>query len=67
MDLNDLNKDWDVEPLKDKIRENYARIFLHKIPKQIQPIMRKHHWKVKILSEVWYCTASVSLFYFFFY
>ncbi|KAK2969977.1 hypothetical protein RJ640_008317, partial [Escallonia rubra] len=40
MDLNDLNKVWEVKPLK-KVRENEAREILEKVAKQVQPIMRK--------------------------
>jgi len=53
MDLNDLNKVWEVKPLK-KIREDEAREILEKVAKQVQPIMRKRRWKVKVLSEFWY-------------
>lgn len=52
MDLNDLNKVWEVKPLK-KVREDEARDILEKVAKQVQPIMRKRKWKVKILSEFW--------------
>lgn len=50
MDLNDLNKVWEVKPLK-KIGEDDARKVLEKIAKQVQPIMRKRRWKVETLSE----------------
>lgn len=53
MDLNDLSKVWEVKPLK-KQRENEAKEILEKVAKQVQPIMRKRKWKVKILSEFWY-------------
>lgn len=53
MDLNDLNKVWEVKPLK-KVREDEAKEILEKIAKQVQPIMRKRKWRVKILSEFWY-------------
>ncbi|XP_071731977.1 DNA-dependent metalloprotease WSS1-like [Rutidosis leptorrhynchoides] len=52
MDLNDLNKVWEVKPLK-MVREDEARQILEKVAKQVQPIMKKRKWKVKILSEFW--------------
>uniref|UniRef100_A0A2P2K1E2 Uncharacterized protein n=1 Tax=Rhizophora mucronata TaxID=61149 RepID=A0A2P2K1E2_RHIMU len=58
MDLNDLNKVWEVKPLK-RIGEDDARRILEKVAKQVQPIMYKHKWKVKILSE--FCPANPSL------
>lgn len=58
MDLNDLNKVWEVKALK-KIGEDDARQILEKVAKQVQPIMRKHKWKVRILSE--FCPANPSL------
>ncbi|KAK9066136.1 hypothetical protein SSX86_013457 [Deinandra increscens subsp. villosa] len=53
MDLNDLNKVWEIKPLKKMPRENEAREILEKVAKQVQPIMHKRKWKVKILSEFW--------------
>lgn len=58
MDLNDLNKVWEVKPLK-KPREDEAREILEKVAKQVQPIMRKHKWKVTILSE--FCPPNPAL------
>ncbi|KAL7604299.1 hypothetical protein Lser_V15G17759 [Lactuca serriola] len=58
MDLNDLNKVWEVKPLK-KVREDEAKEILEKIAKQVQPIMRKHKWKVNILSE--FCPPNPAL------
>ncbi|XAR49812.1 hypothetical protein NMG60_11003960 [Bertholletia excelsa] len=58
MDLNDLNKVWEIKTLK-RVRESEAREILEKISKQVQPIMRKHKWKVKILSE--FCPSNPSL------
>ncbi|XP_008229369.1 PREDICTED: DNA-dependent metalloprotease WSS1-like [Prunus mume] len=58
MDLNDLNKVWEIKPLK-KIGEEDAREILEKVAKQVQPIMRKHNWKVRILSE--FCPANPAL------
>jgi hypothetical protein len=52
MDLNDLNKVWEIKPLK-KIGEEDARKVLERVAKQVQPIMKKRKWKVKILSEFW--------------
>ncbi|MCD7454683.1 hypothetical protein HAX54_025577 [Datura stramonium] len=58
MDLNDLNKVWEVKPLK-KVREDEAREILDNVAKQVQPIMRKRKWKVKLLSE--FCPPNPSL------
>ncbi|XP_056167943.1 DNA-dependent metalloprotease WSS1-like [Syzygium oleosum] len=58
MDLNDLNKVWEIKPLK-KIGEEDARKVLEKVAKQVQPIMRKRKWKVEILSE--FCPPNPSL------
>ncbi|KAK3427854.1 hypothetical protein EUGRSUZ_F03997 [Eucalyptus grandis] len=58
MDLNDLNKVWEIKPLK-KIGEEDAREVLEKVAKQVQPIMRKRKWKVEILSE--FCPPNPSL------
>ncbi|KAK7325329.1 hypothetical protein VNO77_29491 [Canavalia gladiata] len=58
MDLNDLNKVWEIKPLK-RIGEDEARKILEKVAKQVQPIMRKRKWKVNILSE--FCPANPSL------
>ncbi|GAV74410.1 zf-RanBP domain-containing protein/WLM domain-containing protein [Cephalotus follicularis] len=58
MDLDDLNKVWEIKPLK-KIGEDDARNILEKVAKQVQPIMRKRKWKVKILSE--FSPANPSL------
>ena len=61
MDLNDLNKVWEIKPLK-KPREDEAREILEKVAKQVQPIMRKRKWKVKILSEFWYLQSLIMYF-----
>ncbi|XP_043711380.1 DNA-dependent metalloprotease WSS1-like [Telopea speciosissima] len=58
MDLNDLNKVWEVKPLK-KVGEDEARKILENVAKQVQPIMRKRKWRVKLLSE--FCPANPSL------
>ncbi|KAF3948528.1 hypothetical protein CMV_025487 [Castanea mollissima] len=58
MDLNDLNKVWEIKPLK-KIGEDEARLILERVAKQVQPIMRKRKWKVNILSE--FCPANPAL------
>ena len=58
MDLNDLNKVWETKPLK-MVREDEAGKILEDIAKQVQPIMRKRKWKVKILSEFWYSAYSL--------
>ncbi|KAJ4959092.1 hypothetical protein NE237_026203 [Protea cynaroides] len=58
MDLNDLNKVWEVKPLK-KVGDDEARRILENVAKQVQPIMRKRKWRVKLLSE--FCPANPSL------
>ncbi|KAL5702121.1 hypothetical protein ACHQM5_027377 [Ranunculus cassubicifolius] len=50
MNLGDLNKVWEVKALK-KPGENEARKMLDQIAKQVQPIMKKHKWRVQLLSE----------------
>lgn len=54
MTLGDLNKVWEVKTLKRKPKEEEARKILDGIAGQVQPIMRKHNWRVKVLSEFWY-------------
>ncbi|CAK9179814.1 unnamed protein product [Ilex paraguariensis] len=58
MDLNDLNKVWEIKPLK-KVREDEAREILENVARQVQPIMRKRKWKVKVLSE--FCPSNPAL------
>ena len=65
MDLNDLNKVWEIKPLK-KIGEDEARLILERVAKQVQPIMRKRKWKVNILSEFWYSLFPILQFFFLF-
>ena len=52
MDLTDLNKVWEIKPLR-MIGENEARKILENVAKQVQPIMYKRKWKVQVLSEFW--------------
>lgn len=54
MTLGDLNKVWEIKTLKRKPKEEEARKILDRIANQVQPIMRKHNWRVKVLSEFWY-------------
>ncbi|OVA02173.1 zinc finger protein [Macleaya cordata] len=58
MDLSDLNKVWEVKALK-KPGEDEARKILQKIAKQVQPIMKKHKWRVKLLTE--FCPNNPAL------
>ncbi|KAG6760575.1 hypothetical protein POTOM_037098 [Populus tomentosa] len=58
MDLNDLNKVWEIEPLK-MVGEEDAKKVLEKVAKQAQPIMKKRKWKVKVLSE--FCPVNPAL------
>lgn len=51
MNLGDLNKVWEVKPLN-KPGQEEARNILNKIAKQVQPIMKKHKWRVNLLSEM---------------
>lgn len=53
MNLGDLNKVWEIKALKRKPKNEEANKILEKIAKQVQPIMRKHNWRVKLLSEFW--------------
>ncbi|KAJ9562754.1 hypothetical protein OSB04_007914 [Centaurea solstitialis] len=52
MNVGDLNKVWEIRTLKRKVGGDEAKKFLEKIAKQVQPIMRKHKWRVKVLSEI---------------
>lgn len=52
MNLGDLNKVWEIKALK-KPGEDEARKMLDRIARQVQPIMRKRQWRVKLLSEFW--------------
>ncbi|KAJ0508447.1 putative Zinc finger, RanBP2-type, WLM domain, Zinc finger, RanBP2-type superfamily [Helianthus annuus] len=52
MNVGDLHKVWEIRTLKKKVGGDEARKFLEKIAKQVQPIMRKHKWRVKVLSEM---------------
>jgi hypothetical protein len=36
-----------------KVEEEDAKKVLEKVAKQVQPIMKKRKWKVKVLSEFW--------------
>ncbi|XP_024967368.1 uncharacterized protein LOC112507157 isoform X2 [Cynara cardunculus var. scolymus] len=52
MNVGDLHKVWEIRTLKRKVGGDEAGRFLEKIAKQVQPIMRKHKWRVKVLSEI---------------
>lgn len=56
--MGDLNKVWEIKALK-KAGQEEAKNMLEKIAKQVQPIMRKHKWRVKVLSE--FCPKSPAL------
>lgn len=49
--MGDLNKVWEIRALKRKPRHDEAKQMLERIANQVQPIMRKHNWRVKVLSE----------------
>lgn len=51
MNSADQNKVWEIRVMKTKPIQEEARKFLEKIAAQVQPIMQKHNWKVKLLSE----------------
>lgn len=59
MNSGDLKKVWEIKALKRKPKEEDARKILEAIAKQVQPIMRKHNWRVKILSE--FCPKNPRL------
>ncbi|XP_022139768.1 DNA-dependent metalloprotease WSS1 isoform X2 [Momordica charantia] len=59
MDVGDLNKVWEIKALKKKAGEKEAREILERIAKQVQPIMRRHKWRVKVLSE--FCPKNRAL------
>lgn len=59
MNLGDLNKVWEIKTLKRKPNEEAARKMLENIAKQVQPIMVKHKWRVKVLSE--FCPKNARL------
>lgn len=46
----DNYKVWDIKALKRPGQEEAKKI-LEKVAKQVQPIMRKRKWRVKVLSE----------------
>ncbi|KAL2944933.1 DNA-dependent metalloprotease WSS1 [Bienertia sinuspersici] len=51
--MEDLNKVWDTRALKRKPQQDEAKRILERIAKQVQPIMRKRKWRVKVLSEMY--------------
>ncbi|KAJ1258373.1 hypothetical protein BS78_10G070400 [Paspalum vaginatum] len=51
MEVGDLHKVWEIRALKTKPDAAAARARLDRIAKQVQPIMRRHKWRVKVLSE----------------
>ncbi|KAG4188673.1 hypothetical protein ERO13_A08G180800v2 [Gossypium hirsutum] len=61
MNLGDLHKVWEIKALKRKPGEEEAKKkILKKIAKQVQPIMCKHKWRVKLLSK--FCPNNPALF-----
>ncbi|KAG7595326.1 Zinc finger RanBP2-type [Arabidopsis thaliana x Arabidopsis arenosa] len=59
MNLGDLNKVWEIKALKKKPREDEARKILEKVANQVQPIMTRRKWRVKVLSE--FCPKNPML------
>ncbi|GAU23732.1 hypothetical protein TSUD_128360 [Trifolium subterraneum] len=51
MNSGDQHKVWEIRALKRKPGTEQAHKMLEKIAKQVQPIMHKHKWRVKVLSE----------------
>ncbi|KAG0513222.1 hypothetical protein BDA96_10G083400 [Sorghum bicolor] len=51
MEVGDLHKVWEVRALKTKPDAAAARATLDRVARQVQPIMRRHKWRVKVLSE----------------
>ncbi|KAK2386980.1 zinc ion binding protein [Trifolium repens] len=51
MNSDDQYKVWEIRALKSRPEAEQAHKMLEKIAKQVQPIMRKHKWRVKVLSE----------------
>jgi DNA-dependent metalloprotease WSS1 len=51
MEVGDLHKVWEVRALKIKPDATAARATLDRVARQVQPIMRRHKWRVKVLSE----------------
>ncbi|XP_024375543.1 uncharacterized protein [Physcomitrium patens] len=54
----DLDKVWEIRTLK-KEKDDVARRLLEMAAKQVQPIMRKRKWQVKLLSE--FCPRNPGL------
>ncbi|KAE8733539.1 Zinc ion binding isoform 2 [Hibiscus syriacus] len=59
MSSGDLHKVWEIKALKRKPGVKEAKKFLEKIANQVKPIMRKHKWRVKVLSE--FCPNNPAL------
>ncbi|KAK3425285.1 DNA-dependent metalloprotease WSS1 isoform X1 [Eucalyptus grandis] len=59
MNQGDLHKVWEIKALKRKPAEDEARKILDRIAHQVQPIMRKRRWRVKLLSE--FCPTNGRL------
>ncbi|KAL8147691.1 hypothetical protein AgCh_005134 [Apium graveolens] len=59
MNLGNLNKVWEIKALKNKDKQDEAQNILNRIAKQVEPIMRKHNWRVKLLSE--FCPKNPAL------
>lgn len=59
MQVGDLNKVWEIKALKKKPAHEEAKKILDRIAEQVQPIMQKHKWRVKLLSE--FCPKNPRL------
>ncbi|XP_010462456.1 PREDICTED: DNA-dependent metalloprotease WSS1-like [Camelina sativa] len=59
MNLGDLNKVWEVKALKKKPRADEATKILEKVANQVQPIMTRRKWRVKLFSE--FCPTNARL------
>ncbi|KAF3542316.1 hypothetical protein DY000_02010639 [Brassica cretica] len=61
MNMGELNnnKVWEIKALKKKPKEEEARKILEKVANQVQPIMTRRKWRVKLLSE--FCPTNPRL------
>eukprot|EP01018_Ginkgo_biloba_P002203 Gb_36327 [translate_table: standard] len=58
LETGQLNKVWEIKTLG-RTRDDEARKLLESVAKQVQPIMQKRKWRVKLLSE--FCPSNPSL------
>lgn len=66
MNTGDSFRVWETKALR-RSGEGEAKRMLDRIAKQVQPIMRNHKWKVKLLSEmqlIFFFFTFLSIFFF---